>query len=57
VIHGDLYPIVTLQSGKEVAATIPGSELCIIQGMGHDLSMQFIDRLVDCIVRNARKVK
>jgi pimeloyl-ACP methyl ester carboxylesterase len=34
VIHGDSDPIVKLESGKEVAATIPGSELCIIKGRG-----------------------
>lgn len=57
VIHGDSDPLVTLQSGKEVASTIPGSELCIIQGMGHDLSMKFIDPLANCILKNINRIK
>lgn len=55
VIHGDTDPLVTIESGKEVAATIPGAELCIIKGMGHDISLKFIDTIADSIVRIAMK--
>ena len=30
VIHGDSDPVVKPEAGKEVAATIPGSEISII---------------------------
>ena len=56
VIHGDADPLVKLTSGKEIAASVPGAELCIIKGMGHDLSLQFVDTIADCIIRNAKKV-
>lgn len=57
IIHGDCDPLVTLASGKEVAATIPGAELCIIHGMGHDFSLKFVDQIADCIAKIAAKSK
>lgn len=55
VIHGDSDPLVTLESGKEVANTIPGAELQIIEGMGHAFSTKYMDILVENIVKNAKK--
>jgi pimeloyl-ACP methyl ester carboxylesterase len=56
VIHGDSDPLVTLASGQEVAATIPNAELIIVKGLGHDLSMEFVDILVDSILANVKKL-
>ena len=56
VIHGDADPLVTLASGQEVARTIPNAELIIVKGMGHDLSMEFVDILVGSILKNVKKV-
>lgn len=56
VIHGDSDPLVTLASGQEVAATIRNSELVIVKGLGHDLSMEFVDILADSILKNVKKV-
>jgi pimeloyl-ACP methyl ester carboxylesterase len=55
VIHGDSDPLVPLSSGQEVANTIPGSEMCVIKGMGHDLSVKFIRSVADCIIRSASR--
>jgi pimeloyl-ACP methyl ester carboxylesterase len=55
VIHGDSDPMVPLDAGKEVASTIPDAELCIIHGMGHDISLEFVDEIVGCIVKIAGK--
>jgi pimeloyl-ACP methyl ester carboxylesterase len=55
VIHGDADPLVKLSSGKDVAAAIPHAQLCVINGLGHDLSTKYLDRIADCIVQNARK--
>ena len=41
VIHGD--------AGKEVASSIPDAELYIIKGMGHDISLKFVNEITDCI--------
>ena len=37
VIHGTADPLVSVEGGKEMAAAIPGAELMLIEGMGHDL--------------------
>jgi len=37
VIHGSDDPLVPVECGKDTAEAIPGSELIIIEGMGHDL--------------------
>jgi pimeloyl-ACP methyl ester carboxylesterase len=37
VIHGTDDPLVPVECGKDTADAIPGSELLIIEGMGHDL--------------------
>ena len=37
VVHGTDDPICPVEGGKDIADTINGSELMIIQGMGHDL--------------------
>jgi len=37
VIHGTDDPLVSVEGGKETAAAIPGAQLILINGMGHDL--------------------
>ncbi|PWS26111.1 alpha/beta hydrolase [Pedobacter yonginense] len=56
VIHGDDDPLVPLIAGEDVAKSIANSELRIIKGMGHHISMKFIDELGDDIVENAKRV-
>ncbi|MFA7011278.1 MAG: alpha/beta hydrolase [Bacilli bacterium] len=53
VLHGNADPLVPLEAGKEVASTIPKAELCIIDGMGHDISMKFVSQIGDCIIKIA----
>jgi pimeloyl-ACP methyl ester carboxylesterase len=36
VIHGTDDPLVPVEGGKETAAAIPGAQLMLIKGMGHD---------------------
>jgi len=55
VIHGDADPIVPIEAGKEVASTIPEAELCIINGMGHDISLKFVNQIADCIIKIASR--
>jgi pimeloyl-ACP methyl ester carboxylesterase len=35
VIHGDLDPLVSVEGGRDTAASIPGAKLLIIEGWGH----------------------
>ncbi len=37
VIHGDVDPLVNVSGGERTAEVIPGAELLILEGMGHDL--------------------
>jgi pimeloyl-ACP methyl ester carboxylesterase len=55
VIHGTDDPLIDVSGGKATAAAIPGAELVLIEGMGHDLPRQLWPRLVDLIVANAER--
>lgn len=46
VIHGTEDPLVPAACGIDTAAQIPGSRLELIEGMGHDLPPQLIERLL-----------
>jgi len=37
VVHGTADPLVPVEGGKDTAQAIPGAELMLIEGMGHDL--------------------
>jgi len=37
VIHGTADPLVSIEGGKDTAEAIPGAQLMLIEGMGHDL--------------------
>ena len=53
VIHGEDDPLVTLSGGRATAAAVPGSELLVIPGMGHDLPEELWGEVTDAIVANA----
>jgi pimeloyl-ACP methyl ester carboxylesterase len=37
VVHGAADPLITLPGGEATAAAVPGAELWVVEGMGHDL--------------------
>ena len=45
VVHGDADPLVTLPGGQATAAAVPGAELWVIPGMGHDLPEAIVPEL------------
>jgi pimeloyl-ACP methyl ester carboxylesterase len=49
VIHGAADPLVPVACGIDVAGSVPGARLEIIEGMGHDLPDQLIERLLALI--------
>jgi pimeloyl-ACP methyl ester carboxylesterase len=55
VMHGDQDPLVDVSGGYTTAAAIPGSELIIFPGLGHDLPRPLWPAFVDAIVRNTQK--
>ncbi|MHA2601058.1 MAG: alpha/beta fold hydrolase [Candidatus Thorarchaeota archaeon SMTZ1-83] len=53
VIHGDADPLVPVEGGRDTAEAISGSELLIIEGMGHGIPVQVAPRIIEAIVRHA----
>lgn len=53
VIHGSEDPLLQVECGIDVAESIPGAELKIIQGMGHALSESVWDEIIDAMDRHA----
>ncbi len=49
VLHGADDPLMPLEHARDTAACIPGAELLVIAGMGHDLPRPVWPRLVDAI--------
>ena len=49
VIHGAADPLVPVACGVDVADHVPGARLEIIEGMGHDLPDQLVERLLALI--------
>jgi pimeloyl-ACP methyl ester carboxylesterase len=57
VLHGADDPLLMKVGGEATAAAIPGAELRIIPGMGHDLPPGLYDIFVDAIVTAASRAK
>jgi pimeloyl-ACP methyl ester carboxylesterase len=57
VIHGDADPLSHLACGRDTAAAIPGAELLILPGMGHDLPPSVWPAVIDAIAKNAQRVR
>jgi pimeloyl-ACP methyl ester carboxylesterase len=49
VVHGTDDPLVPVEGGIDTAQAVPGAELLLIDGMGHDLPHAVWPRLVDAI--------
>jgi len=47
VIHGLEDPVVPVEAGRDVAPNIPGAELRLIPGMGHDLPVALVKSIAD----------
>jgi proline iminopeptidase len=53
VIHGAADPLVPPAAGIDTAELVPGARLELIEGMGHDLPPQLIERLLALIEAHA----
>jgi len=53
LIHGAADPLVPLACGADGARVIPGARLEVIEGMGHDLPAQLVERLLALIDAHA----
>lgn len=55
VLHGAEDPIVPVAAGRDVAANIPGAELRIVPGMGHDIPVVLVPVVADAIAAAASR--
>ncbi|MEV4318560.1 alpha/beta hydrolase [Actinocrispum sp. NPDC049592] len=55
VIHGEDDPLVGVSGGRATAEAIPGAELMVIPGMGHDLPRALWPHVIEAITANARR--
>jgi len=55
VVHGDADPLVTPTGGEATAKAIPGAELLVFEGVGHDLPEALWPELIAAIVANIRR--
>ncbi|RBY82153.1 alpha/beta hydrolase [Geodermatophilus sp. TF02-6] len=49
VVHGAQDQLVDVSGGRATAAAIPGAELVVVEGMGHDLPREVWPQLIDRI--------
>jgi pimeloyl-ACP methyl ester carboxylesterase len=54
VIHGAADPLVPVACGVDTAQSIAGAQLHVIEGMGHDLPAQLIERLLALLDQHLR---
>jgi pimeloyl-ACP methyl ester carboxylesterase len=55
VVHGLADKMVHVSGGRATAAAIPGAELLLVDGMGHDLPPELFRTLVEAIHRTASR--
>lgn len=53
VVHGTADKMVHVSGGRSTAAAIPGAELLLVDGMGHDLPPALFETFVEAIARTA----
>jgi pimeloyl-ACP methyl ester carboxylesterase len=54
VLHGDDDPLVPVESAHDLAASIPGADLRIIPGLGHEIPVQLVNEFADAITSAAK---
>lgn len=57
VIHGSADPLVAPSGGRATARAIPGAQLMMVEGMGHDLPRAAWPRLIDAIASHALRAE
>jgi pimeloyl-ACP methyl ester carboxylesterase len=55
VIHGDVDPLMPLSGGEATVRAVPGAELLVLSGMGHEIPPAVQPEVVTAIVANARR--
>jgi pimeloyl-ACP methyl ester carboxylesterase len=53
VVHGEDDPLVQVAGGRATAEAVPGAELLLVPGMGHNLPRELWPQIVEGLVRVA----
>lgn len=57
VVHGEADPLIRAEGGRETAAAIPGAELMLLAGMGHDIPRELWAPVVAAVVALVRRAE
>ncbi len=57
IVHGADDPLVPVEGGHDTAENIPGAEIVIIPGMGHDLPPALFGQMIDAIAGVAARAR
>lgn len=57
VIHGSADRLAPLPGGLDIAATVPGARMEIIDGMGHDLPPKHLRKITELVAEHARSAE
>jgi pimeloyl-ACP methyl ester carboxylesterase len=57
VLHGDADPLVPVEGGRDTAANIPGAELRLVAGVGHEMPLAVQDQFVAGILAAVARSK
>jgi pimeloyl-ACP methyl ester carboxylesterase len=57
VIHGAEDPLIQVSGGQATAAAIPGAELVVIEGMGHDLPQALYPEITEHIAELVQRAE
>ncbi len=52
VIHGDEDPILPVENGQAIADGIPGAEIDVLRGVGHELPPRWLDWIADRVAKH-----
>ncbi|GID27783.1 alpha/beta fold hydrolase [Paractinoplanes brasiliensis] len=55
IIHGEADPLINVSGGRATAAAIPGAELLVLPGMGHDLPQPLWPQIIDAMTANTAR--
>ncbi|AHH93459.1 alpha/beta hydrolase [Kutzneria viridogrisea] len=57
VIHGEQDKLIDVSGGRATAEAVPGAELLVVPGMGHDLPPGAWPQIVDAIAGNTKRAQ
>ncbi|MEO9969910.1 MAG: alpha/beta hydrolase [Hyphomonadaceae bacterium] len=47
VLHGSADPLVPIEGGRDITNIVPGAQMKVIEGMGHDVPPRFLPEITD----------